>query len=102
MRLKKITQDDLVPRVYPWTKISKYAISENGILIKFDGALSDGFPVYLCLYEGWWEVSDVCPVGIRGIMGAEPVSLKIAEAIMRKEEKPIEERPHERNSWLTC
>ncbi|MFC1709769.1 hypothetical protein ACFL2J_06940 [Candidatus Omnitrophota bacterium] len=99
--MKPITISDFMPGVYAWTKVSKYAITEEGYLIRYDGQLSDGFPVYQCLYEGWWEATDAC-VGIREVREAELISLKAAQAIIRKEEKPLEQRPKERRHWLSC
>ncbi len=100
-QLKPITQDDLVPRIYDWTKVSHFAITENGILVRYDGHLEDGFPIYMCLYEGWWEIKDACAeVDIRDVLEAEPVNLKVARAIIRKEAKPRCQRPKERNSWV--
>lgn len=100
-QLSSITQDDLVPRVYDWTRISRFAITENGILVRYDGQLKDGFPIYQCLYEGWWEMKDAChAVAIRDVLEAEPVNTKIARAIIRKEAKPSCKRPKERNSWV--
>ena len=89
--MKPLTIHDFIPGVYAWTKISKYAITEEGELIRYDGQLSDGFPIYQCLYEGWWEATDAC-VGIREVRGAEPISEKAAQAIIRKEEKPAEKK----------
>ncbi|MCF7887678.1 MAG: hypothetical protein K9L76_00210 [Candidatus Omnitrophica bacterium] len=101
MKYRKLTEDDFVPRVYDWVKISKYAITKDGCLIKFEKQLSDGSPVYLCLWESWWEMFEAChSVSIRDILEAEPVNSKIAKAIMNKEEKPLAERPKERNSWV--
>ena len=71
------------------------------MLIRYKGPLSDGFPVYECLYEGWWEAPEV-GVGIREIAEDKPVNLKAASAIISKEEKPRHLRPAERNNWITC
>jgi len=101
MEYKELTQDDFVLKVYPWTRIYKYAITEYGVLIKFEKQLSDGFPIYLCLWEGWWEIFDAChSVSIREVLEAEPISIKAAKAIMRKEGRPLDERPKERNQWV--
>jgi hypothetical protein len=97
--MRSITINDFVPGVYGWTKVSDYAITKGGHLIRYQGQLSDGFPVYLCLYEGWWEVTDAC-VGIRDAREAEPVSPKVAQAIIHKEEKPLADRPKERQYWV--
>ena len=50
--MKPITQEDFVLRVYDWTKTSRYALTEGGTLLRYDGPLQDGFPVYNCLIEG--------------------------------------------------
>ena len=101
MKMKDLTQDDLVPRLYDWTKVSRFAITKDGILVRYEKCLEDGSPIYMCLYEGWWEIKDACAgVSIRDVFEAEPVNLKIARAIIRKEAKPSCQRPRERNSWV--
>jgi hypothetical protein len=90
--MRSLTQDDFVPRIAAWTKISRYGMNEDGLLVRYEGPLPDGFPVYVCLYEGRWEISDACST-IRAITEAIPVNEEIAIRIIRKEEKLIELRP---------
>ena len=97
--IKNLTQDDFVPKIHDWTKVSRYAFTEDDILIRYEGH-TNGFPIYCALYEGWWEISDAC-VGIRAIAEAKPISEKEAINIIEKEEKPRETRPKERNSWVS-
>ncbi len=98
-KIRPLTQGDFVPRIAAWTKVSRYALTESGFLVRYEGPLSDGFPVYVGLYEGWWEVSDVCS-SIQEIAEAKPIDEEIAIRIIRKEEKPRELRPKERDSWI--
>ena len=101
--LSKLTQNGFIPRVYEWVKISRYAIAGDDYLIRFDEVLKDGFPVYQVLFEGWWEVNDAChAVSIRDINEAKPISFKKAEVIIKKQEKPLEQRPKERDNWCHC
>ncbi len=97
--LRPITQDDFVPQIAAWTKISGYAKTKDGFLVRYKGPLSDGFPVYECLREGWWEASDTCST-LADIAQAIPVDEKEALGIIREEEKPIELRPKERDVWI--
>jgi hypothetical protein len=99
-KLRPLTQEDFYYQKYEWTNISKYALSEDGYLIRLEKVLSDGSPVYLCLFEGWWEAVDACS-SISAVREAEPISPKVAKAIMKKEEKPLAERPKERNYWVS-
>ncbi len=99
--LRELTQDDFVLKIYDWTEVSHYAVTSDGILVRYDGHLEDGSPIYMCLYKGWWEIFDACSeVSIRDVLEAEPVNLKVARAIIRKEAKPTCQRPKERNSWV--
>lgn len=96
-----LTYDDFVPRIYDWTKVSRFAITANGVLVRYDGYLEDGFPIYMCLWEGWWEPQGLpgVGVGIRHVLEAKPVSIKEAREIILREAKPRSMRPEERKSW---
>ena len=96
--LREITADDFVPKIHDWTKVSRYALTEDDILIRYEGHIK-GFPIFYALYERWWEISDGC-VGIRTIAEAKPISEKEARKKIRREEKPIRNRPKERDSWV--
>ena len=99
--MKPITKNDFVPRVYAWTKVSRYALTQDGTLLRYDGLLQDGFPVYSCLFEGYWEPTEV-GVGISEISEARSVPDDEAEKIIRREEKPRSTRPKEREQWIHC
>jgi len=83
MVLRKLTDDDFIPRAYDWTKTSRYAITASGVLVRCDGCDKDGsFGHYSCLHEGRWVPNEVChAVGIRDIMEAKPVSEEEARRI---------------------
>ncbi len=98
MELGKLTQADFVPKIHDWTKVSRYALTEDDILIRYEGHIK-GFPIFYALYKGWWEISDGC-VGIRAIAEAKPISEKEARKKIHKEEKPRQDRPKERDSWV--
>lgn len=97
----KLTQDDFILKQYEWTKTSVYSLTEDNMLLRYDGH-KIGFPVYFCLYEGWWEITDACGIGYGTIANAKPITEKEAEEIISQEEKPISERPAERNNWISC
>lgn len=101
LQLKSITADDFILKEYAWTKKSHYAVMEDGVLVRYDG-WKTGFPIYVCLFEGYFEVSDACGVGYGSIASAKPISTQGAREIIRKEAKPRCTRPLERNNWLTC
>ena len=100
-QLKSITADDFILKEYAWTKVSFYAVTEDGILVRYDG-WKTGFPIYECLYEGWWEVSDACGVSYGALDESKPVTKEEAREIIRKEAKPRCTRPPDRDNWLTC
>lgn len=101
MKYYDLTEEDFYLRIYDWTKVSRFAITEFGVLLRYDGHLKDGSPIYMCLWEGWWEIKEACMgVSIREVCEAEPVNLKVARAIIRKEAKPRCKRPKERRPWV--
>jgi len=85
-----------------WIQNMRYSITKDGHLVRFDGFLSDGWAVFECLYGGWWEAPEACAISYKEIAEARPVSMEKAEEIIREEERPIEERPSERNFWISC
>lgn len=99
--MHKLTQDDFILKQYEWTKTSIYALTEDNLLLRYDG-YKTGFPIYFCLYEGWWEVTDACGIGYSCMAGAKPIPEDEAKKIIFQEEKPISERPAERNNWISC
>jgi hypothetical protein len=98
--MNKLTEDDFILKEYAWTKISKYALTEDNILLKYEGDKT-GFPIYQCLYKGWWEVTDACGIAYESISKSRPISEEEAKTIISKEEKPISARPPERNNWIS-
>ena len=99
--MRKLTEDDFILKQYEWTKTSVYALTKDNMLLRYDGH-KEGFPIYYCLYEGWFEVSDVCGVGYITLAEAKPITKEQAREIIKKEAKPRSQRPAERNSWLNC
>ena len=89
--------DDFLLKQYDWAKTSHYAVTEDGVLLKYVG--DDLTPMYECLFEGYWEVTDA-GIGYAEIENAKPVTEEWAKKIIRKEEKPRETRPPERNNWI--
>lgn len=99
-KLRPLTQEDFIISKYLWTDDSKYALTDDGILLRYEGDKYK-FPAYSCLFEGYWEATDV-GVGIRQIAEATPISEKEANRIIEREEKPIHTRPKERDNWISC
>lgn len=99
--MRKLTEDDFILKQYEWTRISVYALTKDNMLLRYDG-YKEGFPIYFCLYEGWWEISDACGIGYPRLAEAKPIAKEEAKKIISQEEKPISERPAERNNWLNC
>jgi len=99
-QLKPLTQDDFVVREYDWTKVSRYALTSDGVLIR-DISDKAKTPAYFCLWEGWWEPQGLPGVGvsIRDVLEATPISTKEARKIIVREAKPRSMRPEERKSW---
>lgn len=90
--IKPFTQDEFVPKIAAWAKISRYGMTEDGLLVRYEGPseIRNGLPVYMCLIEeGSWEYADVFST-ISAITKALPVDEEIAIRIIRKEEKPNE------------
>ena len=67
-------EDDFILKKYKWTEISRYALIDDGLLLRYDGD-EHGFPWYGCLFEGYWEVSDI-GIGYGTIEEATPISPK--------------------------
>lgn len=99
--MHKLTEDDFILKKYAWTDISIYALTEDNLLLRYLGHKT-GFPIYECLYEGWWEITDACGISYKEIEEAKPISEDQAKKIISEEEKPVSERPPERNNWLSC
>jgi len=98
-KLREITAEDFVLRAYEWTKISRYALTKDRILLKYIGN-KVGFPAYKCLYKGYWEITDI-GIPYQHIAEAKPISEEKAKKIMRRQEKPRHTRPVERNYWIS-
>jgi hypothetical protein len=90
--LPEITEDDLILKAYEWTKSSPFAITDSGILIFYDG-LRMKEPMYWCLYEGYWDISDACAIGYGVLADARPIEILEASEIIRKEAKDPSTRP---------
>lgn len=99
--MHKLTEDDFILKKYAWTDISIYALTKDNLLLRYEG-YKTGFPIYECLYEGYWEVTDACGIGYSSIASAKPIPEDQAKEIISKEEKPRSTRPQERNNWLSC
>ncbi len=98
-KLREITSDDFILKKYKWTEKSEYALTKDKILLKYEGKKT-GFPIYLCLFEGYWEVTDI-GIGYSEIKEAKPISELKAKKIMKRQEKPRKTRSVERNSWVS-
>ncbi|MDD4980132.1 MAG: hypothetical protein PHC54_02510 [Candidatus Omnitrophica bacterium] len=98
-KMQPITWEDFVLQRYEWTKVSRYAVTLDGILVRDDSKPDS--PFYMCLWEGWWEPQGLPAVGvsIRDVLEAKPVSTEEAREIIRREAKPRVMRPAERKNW---
>lgn len=85
---QEITPADYLLREYEWTKISKYALTDNDILVRYEGDIGDKVSTsfYVCLHEGKWIPTAHC-VGIRQVAEAKPISEEEASRIIKKEAK---------------
>ncbi len=91
-KFPKITQNNLILQTYEWTKTSPFAITKDNILIFHDG-ITIKEPMYWCLYEGYWDISDACVMGYNEITAAKPLTIFEASEIIRKEAKEPSTRP---------
>ncbi len=91
-KLYKITQSDLVLQTYDWTKTSPFAITEDRVLIFHDG-ITIKEPMYWCLYEGYWDISDACVISYSKLASARPLTIFEASEIIRKEARELSTRP---------
>lgn len=97
----RLKASDFTLKSYEWTKSSRYALAEDGLLLEYFGDKA-GFPAYRCLFKGWWEMTDACGVTYEEIRHAKPISEEQAKEITQRESKPLELRPTERNNWISC
>lgn len=97
--MRPLTQDDFIIKEFNWTKISRFALTKDGVLLRYDGKKT-GFPFYMCLFDGYWEATDV-GIGISEIAEARPISTLEAKDIIRKQAKPRSTRPSYRNNWVS-
>ena len=97
--MKKLTEEDFILKEYSWTKESIYGLTEDNILLRYDKDKT-GFPLYQCLYQGFWEVTDI-GISYEEISKARPITEEEALVIIKREEKPLNTRPKERDYWVS-
>ncbi len=98
--MHKLTDKDFILKEYDWVKVSEYALTKDNILLRYDKD-KVGFPFYQCLYQGYWEATDI-GISYQDIANAKPITEEQAKDIISKEEKPASSRPPERNNWISC
>jgi hypothetical protein len=99
-----LKEDQKVPQGWAthWLNESRYAVTKDGYLVRFEKFLSDGWAVFHVLYEGWWEAPEAVGVTYKEINAAIRISDVEASDIISREERPLSERPEERKYWLSC
>lgn len=97
--MRPLTQDDFIIKEFNWTKSSRFALTKDEVLLRYDGEKT-GLPFYMCLLDGYWEATDV-GVGISEIAEAKPISILEAKEIIRKQAKPRSTRPSCRDNWVS-
>lgn len=97
-RPRPLTQEDFIIGKYNWTNDSQYALTDDEILLRYEGDKYK-FPAYSCLFGGYWEATEI-GVAICQIAEATPISEEEANQIIKKEEKPRHTRPKERDNWI--
>ncbi len=98
--MQPLTWEDFQLQKYEWTKVSRYALTSSGVLIR-DESRDAKTPFYMCLWKGWWEPQGLpaLDVSIRDVLEARPIGKIKARMIILKEAKPRFMRPKERKNW---